>query len=141
MATDLDPNNRALPTARATHEPSPDGLGHSVGVPNAEHTPGPWRVGADLTGICLERTDANGNATPEGCTRNGWAKTVAKVTHASWADIGEHVANAHLISASPELLRDCERLASLLEDHDLAGGPNGWVAQARQTIAKARGAS
>lgn len=35
MATDLDPNIRALPTARATHEPSPDGLGHSVGVPNA----------------------------------------------------------------------------------------------------------
>lgn len=24
-----------LPTARATHEPSPDGLGHSVGVANA----------------------------------------------------------------------------------------------------------
>ena len=25
----------ALPSARATHEPSPDGLGHSVGVANA----------------------------------------------------------------------------------------------------------
>ena len=37
MATDLYPNNRALPSARATHEPSPDGLGHSVGVPNAEY--------------------------------------------------------------------------------------------------------
>lgn len=35
MGNDLDPNNRALPSARATHEPSPDGLGHSVGVPNA----------------------------------------------------------------------------------------------------------
>lgn len=42
MATDLDmrldgPNTGTLPSARATHEPSPDGLGHSVGVPNAEY--------------------------------------------------------------------------------------------------------
>jgi len=30
-----DKGDRALPAARATHEPSPDGLGHTVGVANA----------------------------------------------------------------------------------------------------------
>lgn len=110
---------------------------------SAAHTPTPWRVGADLTGICVERRDEHGNSTPEAYTRNGWAKTVAKVTHGSWAPVDEHVANArfivHAVNCHDELLRDCERLASLLEDHGLAGGPNGWVAQARQTIAKALG--
>jgi hypothetical protein len=36
MATDLDPNNRALPTARATHEPIQQAVSAvPVGVPNA----------------------------------------------------------------------------------------------------------
>lgn len=35
----------AMPTARATHEPSPDGLGHSVGVPIADRPSTlPWKV-------------------------------------------------------------------------------------------------
>lgn len=72
------------------------------------HTPTPWRVGADLTGICVERRDEHGNSTPEAYTRNGWAKTVAKVTHGSWAPVNEHVANArfivHAVNCHDEML-------------------------------------
>jgi hypothetical protein len=74
---------------------------------SARFTSGPWRVGADLTGICVDWRDENGNSSSECFARNGWAKTVAKITHASFAGIDEHVANARLIAAAPDLYDAC----------------------------------
>lgn len=69
-----------------------------------EHTPGPWRVGADLVGICVDWRDESGNATKECFSRNGYVKTVARITHSPFADIEQHCANARLMAASPDLL-------------------------------------
>ena len=74
-------------------------------------TAGPWRVGADLIGICIAWPGEEDSLSPECFSRNGYAKTVAKVTHAPWAGIAEHVANARLIAAAPDL---AEALASLV---------------------------
>jgi hypothetical protein len=79
-----------------------------LAVAIAQHTPGPWRVGADLRAVCVGWTDANGNASPAGFVRGGWPKVIAKIPHGSWAGIGEHVANARLIATAPELLRVLE---------------------------------
>lgn len=89
---------------------------------SAAHTPGPWSYVRN----------------PEN-TR--WIIDSAP-SHAIACTAGhepDNEANARLITAAPELLRDCGRLVSLLESYELAGGPNGHVAQARATIAKALG--
>lgn len=43
----------ALPTARATHEPSPDGLSHSVGVANAD-APGIIKPDIDIANEIID---------------------------------------------------------------------------------------
>jgi hypothetical protein len=60
----------------------------------------PWRLGADLIGIHPDWRDAFGNNTPESCTRNGFAKSIAKVPMAGWRDIDAQVADAELIVAA-----------------------------------------
>lgn len=61
-------------------------------------TAGPWMLGADLEGVITRYRDGRPNT-----TKNGWAKTVCKITHASFADVSEHVRNGHHIAAcSPD---------------------------------------
>lgn len=101
-------------------------------------TRGPWRVGADLTGIVVDWRDQDGNCDRECATKNGWAKTVAKVTHASFADVAEHVANAHLIAAAPELYEVVECGFALLSK-GLDPRLDNLIDKAKSAIAKARG--
>ena len=61
----------------------------------SKHTKGPWRVGANLTGICTDNGDD--------FTANGWAKCVAKVTAPEWMGSTESFHNAKLIAAAPRL--------------------------------------
>lgn len=101
-------------------------------------TPGPYRVGADMESICLNR------GTDDDYTSNGWAKKLATVHwKQSWMSAEESFANAHLISAAPELYEALEGLLSDIEEYqkinNLGGKNNHWQVISRAALAKARG--
>ena len=103
-------------------------------------TAGPWRVGADLTGICIGWPGEEDSLSPECFSKNGYAKTIAKVTHSPWADVTEHVANARLISAAPDLYGALERCALVLAGEvSHKSGLVDALEAARAALTKARG--
>ena len=69
-----------------------------------KHTPGPWRVGCDLTRICTNFRDTDGRVSKDNYQKGGWAKTIAKMTDPKWAAPLEQFYNAKLIAAAPELV-------------------------------------
>lgn len=120
-------------------KPEPSGLGpsgecHTI----AEHTPGPWRVGADLIRVHPNWRDEHGNAARESFHRNGFAKTIASVgkEDGDWRPIEQQVADARLIASAPDLLAQLEfavrGLALIIEG-------SAQLDAMRAAIAKARG--
>ncbi len=92
---------------------------------NIQHTRGPWCVGADLRAVIVDWRDANGNQSRDATTSNGWAKTVAKIPHGTWASVSEHVANARLMAAAPDfeaalIAVEMARLTDAAEDWERA---------------------
>lgn len=108
---------------------------------SASFTPGPWRVGADLTRVHPFWKNGDGDFAPENLHRNGYAKTIAAVgkEDGDWRGILQQVADARLIAAAPELL---EALIVALEALEMEGACESTClscADARKLIAKARG--
>lgn len=113
------------------------------------HTKGPWAIGTNARGdeICTIH-GVTRQPTSDGLGQ-GWVyihyqRTVDYRWH--WADEAEKMANAHLITAAPELFGACEEALTLfdgvtaLDDH----GSNklGQVENLMRTaIAKAKGES
>lgn len=62
-------------------------------------TPGPWRLGADLTAVC---THHGGD---DDFVKGGWAKTIAKTSFPipKWMDPKQSLPNGRLIAAAPDL--------------------------------------
>ena len=95
-----------------------------------EATPGPWRLGADLTTI---NTAYGGDAD---FVKGGWAKAIAKTTLPKWMPPKQAWPNGELIALAPalaaEVLQLREALTSisglggnLTDDYwEGAGGPN-----------------
>lgn len=113
------------------------------------HTPGPWRLGADLIHVHPYWIDEGGNSTSENFHRNGYAKTIATVgkEYGDWRDISQQVADTRLIAAAPELLealRECHDImhhcTAVLSDSDCAAVA-GTMSKACEAIAKAQGMS
>lgn len=74
-------------------------------------TEGPWVLGTDLSGVITNYRDERSNT-----TKNGWAKTICKITHASFADVSEHVRNGHHIAAcSPDNIENVLDYISALQ--------------------------
>lgn len=97
------------------------------------HTPAPWRVGGNLKGFFDVRTDTTA---PPIVNWMGFDD--------SWRLREEHLANARLIAAAPELLAACrraEQLAASLERElgDWDAVDAGHLAAIREAIDKATG--
>jgi hypothetical protein len=124
-------------------------------VSESKHTPGPWRVGADLCRVHPHWMEG-GCLSNEALHRNGYAKTIATVANENhdWRDIGAQVADAYLIAAAPEMFDILEEMlpGTLCgESHDPPLPENevirtsymtwGQLRRARALLAKARGES
>lgn len=115
---------------RATHEPSPSGLGHSVSVPSAKHTTGPWQV--VKAGRAVAVTTTNGGFFGE-------------FTIASWADPAA-IHDANLIAAAPDMLAGLKMMVAHYVNLAGCGDCGNWdpededeVRLARAIIATAQG--
>ncbi len=105
----------------------------------AQHTPGPWFVGAqnDTRYIIDRRPNANGNDAPNHDADTG---VIAKVYDTGRNDdyVGE--ANAHLIAAAPELLNIAERLDAFWTECGFKQDEHSPIwADIKAAIAKAKG--
>lgn len=90
------------------------------------HTPAPWKFSLN---------DNTPYRKPEVLARNG-----AMCVAASFGDGPEAEANAHLVSASPDLLAVAEKVARWESDPDRYAGDLADIgAESRAAIAKARG--
>ncbi len=97
-----------------------------MGVPDSDsmHTPGPWKVRKDQGELEVWRHEPNELPV----TR------VARIVRQPCPiDHGDHVCNAHLIAAAPELLQACEKAADFFEQDGYC------VDELRKVIAKAKG--
>jgi len=83
-------------------------------------TPGPWRLGADLTAVC---THHGGD---DDFVKGGWAKTIAKTSFPipKWMDPKQSLPNGRLIAAAPDLA--AEVLALRAELSALRTREAGW---------------
>ena len=98
---------------------------------DTKFTHGPYRVGADMESICLNR------GTGDDYTSNGWAKKLATVHwKPSWMTAEESLANANLFAAAPELYESVQDLLGLIPA-DFEQSP--MVSFAKAALAKARG--
>lgn len=102
---------------------------------SAQHTPGPWAVHP-----VSARVDAFSGGTPLPVCELLWPTDDRSE--------GETEANAHLITAAPDMLDALEGLTPILEsaESNASGNPEwAWVSKrinaARAAIAKARGAA
>lgn len=86
------------------------------------HTPGPWLLGCDLERVITDYRDGAGNSTKDNYARNGLVKSICRLSHGSFADISEHVANGKLIAASPEFAAGIEMMIT----HEEGGGDGWW---------------
>ena len=94
-------------------------------------TKGPWRVGADLIGICLDYRDENGNMSKDSfVSANGWAKTVCRINHSQYIK-DQSEANASLIAASPLMYEMLERLEKYHLDASCSTAVQNLLAKAR----------
>ena len=92
------------------------------------HTKAPWHI-CEVTGRGLQLIrDANGYCVAE----------AVKPANSSAAYI-DHIANAHLIAAAPDLLAACEEMAAQLGSGDDYTKWEDAKAQLLAAIAKARG--
>lgn len=73
-----------------------------------EATPGPWRLGADLTTI---NTAYGGNAD---FVKGGWAKAIAKTTLPKWMPPKQAWPNGQLIALAPDLAAEVLQLRATL---------------------------
>ena len=94
------------------------------------HTPGPWSIkGAVFATITGTQTHVGYNG-----RILVYQAEVAKIQPRH-----EREANAHLISAAPELLEACERLALFHESCGHEGNADSAIEAAKAAIAKAEG--
>ena len=101
-----------------------------------KHTPGPWRLGTDLTTINPDWRDEQGNSLPSNLHRNGFAKRILRTTEGSrqdWRPIEQLVADGRLAAASPTMLT-----ALLRVYHEWDGEPED-VLHVREAIKLATG--
>lgn len=107
-----------------------------------QFTPGPWRAAFDgypLSGereleiCCIPHStyDALEVFAPTADGREDWPARHSEPGH------DEHLANARLIAAAPELYESCEAALQWFEDNGCAGG---IAAHIRGSLRKARGA-
>ena len=92
---------------------------------NTLHTPGPWKC--DLVSLKIWANDGNAEI----------ARTSSDVS------IHEEEANAHLISAAPDLLSALEAAVARVQIANEEGDPilSAWLPDALSAIAKAKGAA
>lgn len=83
---------------------------------NAEFTPGPWRVGADLCRVHPDWRDEHGNSSKDCFHRNGYAKNIAVIQKedGDWRDVQQAVADARLIAAAPNLYEAADEARILI---------------------------
>lgn len=101
-----------------------------------KHTPGPWAVEIDI------------KQPKRAFTIKGGIRDVARYLsyddHIRWSDVSakpeEVEANAHLISAAPELLDALENYLNVCKTGDFDKEPDAWN-RALAAITKARGAA
>lgn len=84
------------------------------------HSPAPWKINQEIKTHVM--------------TEDGYAICDMATTYSS-LKYDEHLANARLIAAAPELLEALESLLPIWS----SGIDEPWVKKARQAIAKARG--
>ena len=72
-------------------------------------TPGPWRLGADLTTV---NTAYGGDAD---FVKGGWAKAIAKTTLPKWMPPKQAWPNGQLIALAPALAAEVLQLRELIE--------------------------
>lgn len=111
----------------------------------SKHTPGPWECGKGYGMHGVEIVGDSGNRMVcgvIGVDRDQYEKDGRKAAEVQTPD---GWANAHLISAAPELLAALEKAVF---SYGKPGGPwsvpsepGAWIAQARAAIAKATGAT
>ena len=99
------------------------------------HTPGPWvkDYGGTIGAVKAAINDGN-RITPTVCTY----KRYPHESHAPSISLEEAEANAHLIAASPDLLRMLGHLVSLAE-HEIEDKGGQIVVDAKSVISKAKG--
>ena len=96
---------------------------------NTKHTPGPWKVNANV-----------GKRGEIGVVADAAPCVIAHgMSEKHWPEIAQ--ANAQLVAAAPELLEALEHICNLLKANNgrAVADVNGWAAKGRQAIAKARG--
>lgn len=100
------------------------------------HTPGEWRpyLSQDRPGIEVTLGDGSGVSVIVYGTKDedDWSGIRGR-------DDEEAVANAHLISAAPDLLAALKALCAAIDSYDFDGNATGECETARSAIAKAEG--
>ncbi|MBO9602576.1 MAG: hypothetical protein J7496_08720 [Novosphingobium sp.] len=104
-------------------------------------TAGPWRLGADLNRIHPDWRDEHGNSDRSCYGRNGAVKTIATLRLSGWRGINQHVADARLIAAAPEMAEFLQKTATALKafrDGDQDAYPSFalWEADCHALLAK-----
>lgn len=101
-----------------------------------EATPGPWRLGADLTTI---NTAYGGNAD---FVKGGWAKAIAKTTLPKWMPPKQAWPNGQLIALAPALAAEVLRLREALKDiATSADDDDGWTSDGHERCTEAASAA
>lgn len=102
-----------------------------------QHTPGPWAIGQEYGNQRDEIESALGNCVAVVWTRRGPELATARCCYKPDPEL---MANAHLISAAPELLEACEDAAAIMEDMlSEFSGCSEVIAKVKAAIAKATG--
>ena len=101
-----------------------------------ETTPGPWRLGADLTTI---NTAYGGNAD---FVKGGWAKAIAKTTLPKWMPPKQAWPNGQLIALAPALAAEVLQLREALKDIAASADDyDGWTSDGHERCTEAAAAA
>jgi len=107
-------------------------------APQAQHTPGPWRVTHGLEGDLYVASKHGGYVPIRTPFRTG-AFTRGGTDRSAHTD-AELDANARLIASAPDLLAACQAaLGELTDPNRGPSGPEPTIATVRAALAKARG--
>ena len=133
----MNPNAKQLPSER--HGIPQDSTSSAIldaerrPQDNAKHTTGPWHFFNSGAGL-IRSENGKTIAQLKSVSRQGFRKA---------ADLDEEVANARLIAASPELLRELKKCVSAIQKwgkaHPESGGWTGLIHGGLAAISQAEG--